>query len=159
MGIFRRDEDTGPIREAPAPATIKERQEIDEPELTHVAAGTEIEGSLTGTSGVCIHGRFKGDIEVSKRVEILEHGYLEGKIEAREVMVKGTVLGSIKCAERLEIAATGRVEGEISAPRLVMVDGGFLKGSTHMEAEAARPEKKPAARPATQPQTIDGDQA
>lgn len=144
MGIFGRDEASRHIAEP----VIEETQPMDAPKLTLIAAGTEIEGSLTGTEDLRIVGRFKGEVEVSKDVEIAEKGSVEGKIKAREVLVKGTVVGSIVCQDLLEITASGRVDGEVSAPRLVMVDGGFLKGRTHMaRGPAPRPDKAAVVDP------------
>lgn len=148
MGILCRDEDARPGRHVITEPVIEEKQPMDASELTLIAAGSELEGSLIGTADVRIVGRFKGEVDVSKRVEIAENGYFEGKIKAREVLVKGTVLGSIVCGDLLEIAASGRVDGEVTAPRLVMVDGGFLKGKTHMGGgQAPPPDKVPVVEP------------
>ena len=157
MGIFRRDEDARPARHTIAEPVIEEKPLMDASESTLIAAGTVLEGSLTGTADVRIVGRFKGEVEVSNAVEIAEKGYVEGEIKAREVLVKGTVVGSVVCQDLLEIAASGRVDGEVSTPRLVMVDGGFLKGRTHMaEGPVPSPDKAAVADPQVAQQSSPG---
>ncbi len=117
---------------------------------THVAAGTEIEGKITGGTDVVIDGRFLGSIEVGSSVVVGNSGRVEGGIFGRVVRVSGAVNGDIRGGERVEIMATGRVEGDVVAPRVVIAEGAFLKGKVEMsERTGARPagegQKAPAA--------------
>ena len=141
MALFRRE----PPPSRP-PSSGHENGSPDQSEaaarLTLVAAESTIDGDITGKADVRIEGRLRGNIRVSSRVIVALGGTVEGVIEAGNVIVAGTVLGSIQGVDRIEIAASGVVEGEVCAPRLVIADGGFLKGATRMgtDPQLAPPE-------------------
>jgi cytoskeletal protein CcmA (bactofilin family) len=48
------------------------------------------------------------------------------------------VIGNVTATERLDLKATGSVEGDISAPRLVMVEGAFVKGKVDASGTRAK---------------------
>jgi cytoskeletal protein CcmA (bactofilin family) len=48
------------------------------------------------------------------------------------VIVGGTVTGDVIATERIEIQSTGVLLGDIVAPRLIIQDGGLLRGKAEI---------------------------
>jgi len=69
------------------------------------------------------------------------------RIVAENVLVRGRVIASIVARSTLEIASGGRVDGAVEAARLLVRDGGTLRG----RCKLTRPAPPPASQPATQP--------
>lgn len=92
-------------------------------------------------------GRIEGDVRSEADVTLGKSGQLEGKIQARRVLVSGHVHGRIE-AERLEIVAGGVVEGDVVTVDLVIEPGGRFNGSSEIR-EATQAASAPKARPQT----------
>ncbi len=99
-----------------------------------------IKGELTGEEDLTIEGRVEGKIELRNfQLVIGEKGVIRAAIHARSVTILGEVMGNITADERAEIRASGRLKGDIVAPRVVIADGAFFKGSVDMEAAGSEP--------------------
>lgn len=141
MPIFRRDPDSESADAEPSSTPYRSRPVVNErpSNSTHVAAGTEIEGKITGGTEVVIDGRFRGTVDVGSSVVIGRSGRVDGGVLGRVVRVAGAVKGDIHGGERIEIMATGRVEGDVAAPRVIIAEGAFLKGKVEMDERKAAP--------------------
>jgi cytoskeletal protein CcmA (bactofilin family) len=56
------------------------------------------------------------------------HADIKAEISAKAVVIMGAVAGNVTAGEKVEIQATGSVTGDIVSPRLVVADGGYLRG-------------------------------
>ena len=65
------------------------------------------------------------------------HADIKAQISAKAVVIMGAVAGNVTAGERVEIQATGSVTGDIVSPRLVVADGGYLRG--RVETALVRP--------------------
>jgi len=63
---------------------------------------------------------------------------VKANLVARSILINGTVIGNVTATERLDLQATGSVEGDISSPRLVMIDGGVVKGRVDVSGNRAK---------------------
>ncbi len=122
-------ERAAPVSTAGSPATV-------------IGANARFVGEISGDEDVAIHGRFEGNIKISRRVNVAASGEVKGDIQAKSVVVGGRVHGQIRADERAELLASASVEGNVNAPKVVIAEGAQLQGSVAMAAAAA-----PAAPP------------
>lgn len=150
MSIFR--------RETPAESTAKSSIHPGGPSestsgssprrrLTHIAAGTRLQGEISGATEVLVDGEVAGQVRVEAPVVVGADGVVEGPITAPIVRVGGRVVGDVLATDRVEVLATGGLEGNISAPRVVISEGAFFKGRIEM-TKAKEPAAKAKPAPA-----------
>jgi cytoskeletal protein CcmA (bactofilin family) len=145
MSIFRREppsessSGSGSPAESASGSSPKRR-------LTHIAAGSRLQGEISGATEVLVDGEVAGQVRVEAAVVVGAEGVVEGPISAPVVRVGGRVVGDIQATDRVEVLATGGLEGNISAPRVVISEGAFFKGRIEMtKAREPRPAKSKAA--------------
>ena len=155
MPIFQREggdtpsQPASPSRRPTAPSGGKQ--------TTVVAAGSRVQGEISGATDVLIDGQVEGQLVLGSSVVVGEAGEVNGQIQAKRVKVGGTVKGDIRASERIEVQASGRIEGDVIAPRVAIHAGAFFKGKVEMtsgadEAKPAAPSKpEPQARPEQKP--------
>jgi cytoskeletal protein CcmA (bactofilin family) len=113
--------------------------------VTHVAAGSRVEGRLTGATELLIEGEVEGEIQVESAVMIGTDGVVRGPISAQVVRVGGRVIGDVQALDRVEVAPSGSLEGDIAAPRVVIAEGAFFKGRIDMRSDRDREKDKDKA--------------
>lgn len=57
---------------------------------------------------------------------------VKADITAKAVVVSGVVTGKVSAGDRVEIQSTGSVTGDVTSPRLVIAEGGSLRGKVEM---------------------------
>lgn len=114
-------------------------------EVVRVGRSIVIKGEISGAQDLTLEGRLEGKIELKdNRVTISESGIVNGEIFARQIAIQGQVVGNVYAEERVEIKSSGSLRGDIVAPRLIIEDGAYFKGSVEMDL--AREQKaKPAS--------------
>ena len=110
--------------------------------VTHIAAGSRVEGTLSGPTELLIEGEVDGEIRVESAVMIGTEGVVRGPIWAQVVRVGGRVFGDVQAADRVEVAPSGGLEGDISAPRVVIAEGAFFKGRVDMRSDRDKEKDK-----------------
>lgn len=163
MSIFRRQPDNGdtthpspPERERPAPPPGTRGK------VTHVAAGSRIEGTISGATELFVEGEVEGHIRLDERVTVGPGGLVKGEIEARLVSIGGRVQGNVRGRDRVEVTSSGALEGDVAAPRVVVAEGAFFKGRVEMTGVeegkegkgrkgVVRREESPSSEPTTPP--------
>jgi cytoskeletal protein CcmA (bactofilin family) len=92
-----------------------------------------LKGQISGHEDLVIAGRVEGSIEVlDAAVTIAADARVTAGISARTAIVRGSVAGNITATERVEISEQGSVEGTIVSPRLLLRDGGRVRGKVEM---------------------------
>lgn len=104
---------------------------------TLIGLGTSAQGKLDCEANLRIEGHFQGEIDCAGQVVIGETGEAKSNIRGAEIIVAGHVIGDIISEGRLTITGSGQVDGNVNVTKLVIVEGGLLNGSSHMEREAA----------------------
>ncbi|HEV7506615.1 MAG TPA: polymer-forming cytoskeletal protein [Thermoanaerobaculia bacterium] len=149
MSIFRREttSESPPSLGGPSESTSGSSPKR---RLTHIAAGTRLQGEISGATEVLVDGEVAGQVRVEAPVVVGTEGVVEGPITAPVVRVGGRVVGDVQATDRVEVLATGGLEGNISAPRVVISEGAFFKGRIEMTKakESPPPKAKPAPEPA-----------
>lgn len=113
--------------------------------VTHIAAGSKVEGKLTGPTELLIEGEVDGEIRVESAVMIGTEGVVRGPISAQMVRVGGRVIGDVQASDRVEVAPSGGLEGDIAAPRVVIAEGAFFKGRIDMRSDRDKEKDKDKA--------------
>lgn len=149
MALFRRDNpsasgSSGASSDLPSPSpsassSSSSSSSAQRRRVTHVAAGSRVEGTLSGPTELLIEGEVHGEIRVESAVMIGSEGVVVGPISAQVVRVGGRVVGDVQATERVEVAPSGSLEGDIAAPRVIIAEGSFFKGRVEMRSD--RPEK------------------
>jgi cytoskeletal protein CcmA (bactofilin family) len=130
---------------SPSPASSASSSSAQRRRVTHIAAGSRIEGTLTGPTELLIEGEVDGEIRVESAVMIGTEGVVRGPISAQIVRVGGRVFGDVQAADRVEVAPSGGLEGDISAPRVVIAEGAFFKGRVDMRSDRDKEKDKDKA--------------
>lgn len=104
---------------------------------TLIGLGTSIQGKLECEANLRIEGHFHGEIDCAGQVVIGETGEAKSNIRGADIIVAGHVIGDIISEGRLTITGSGHVDGNVHVAKLIIVEGGLLNGSSHMERSAA----------------------
>jgi cytoskeletal protein CcmA (bactofilin family) len=140
MALFRRDSGSSSsaspggasdFSPAPSPSSSSAQRR----RVTHIAAGSRVEGLLSGPTELLIEGEVDGEIRVESAVMIGTEGVVRGPIAAQVIRVGGKVIGNIQAVDRVEVAPSGSLEGDIAAPRVVIAEGAFFKGRIDMRSD------------------------
>src|SRR5579864_4817440 len=91
-----------------------------------IAAGTTIDGGVSGECELQLDGVIHGDVAVM-HLSVGESGKLEGASKAESVEVRGRVLGSIS-AKQVKLLPGCSVEGDISHEQLIIEPGAIFEG-------------------------------
>ncbi len=153
MALFR-SRDTGSSSPAspggssdsPSPSSSLSASSAQRRRVTHIAAGSRVEGTLTGPTELLIEGEVDGEIRVDSAVMIGTEGVVRGPVTAQVVRVGGRVIGDVQASDRVEVAPSGGLEGDIAAPRVVIAEGAFFKGRIDMRSDRDQ-EKDKAPEP------------
>ena len=89
-----------------------------------------ITGDVTAFEDLTIDGKVTGRIElVDYALTIGAQARVTARICARIVTILGSVTGSVTARETVDIRDTGSLDGNVIAPRIVLADGGYFRGS------------------------------
>ena len=99
-----------------------------------IGQSIHIKGELTGNEDLTIDGTVEGNIELKENnLTIGPNGNIKADINAKTVTITGEAQGNVTAVEKVEIRESGKLRGNITAPRVVIADGAFFKGSVEME--------------------------
>ena len=109
-------------------------------QIAWIGQGVTIEGRINSNQDIRIDGHVQGSIEVGEHELVLGPGSeVKANVSARSVLIGGTLNGDVTVTERIQVQSTGVLIGDVVAPRLVIHDGGVLRG----KAEVAGTRQKP----------------
>jgi cytoskeletal protein CcmA (bactofilin family) len=109
-------------------------------QIAWIGQGVTIEGRINSNQDIRIDGHVQGSIEVGEHELVLGPGSeVKANVNARSVLIGGTLNGDVTVTERIQVQTTGVLIGDVIAPRLVIHDGGVLRG----KAEVAGTRQKP----------------
>ena len=92
-----------------------------------------IKGELSGSEDLTLHGQMEGKISLPEHtLTIGAQADVKADIAAKTVVVIGTVTGRVSAKDKIDIRSTGRITGDIVSPRLVVAEGGTLRGKVDM---------------------------
>jgi cytoskeletal protein CcmA (bactofilin family) len=113
-------------------------------QVAWIGQGVTIEGRITAAQDIRIDGRVQGAIEVGQHELVLGDGAeLKGNVDARSVLIAGKLEGNVKAADRIQVQPTGVLLGDVVTPRLIIQDGGLLRGKADVAGARASAGAKP----------------
>lgn len=118
-------------------------REVDEGDIvTILAEDIEFDGELSFDDSLMIKGHFTGDIKARGNLYVDRDAFVEARVEANIVSLKGKVKGDVYAHTRVELFASAMVDGDITAPDVIMESGCRFNGICKMEAPADAPAPK-----------------
>ena len=128
-----RPEQSGETPRAPSPSPETTMSASTERVVVDLGKSVVIKGELSGSEDLTIHGRMEGSISLKDHtLTIGPQADVKADISAKAVIVIGAVTGKVIAIDKIGIRATGAVTGDIVSPRLVIADGGCLRGAVEM---------------------------
>lgn len=98
-------------------------------QVAWIGQAVKIEGRIVSSQDIRIDGNVQGSIEVGQYEIVLGAGSdVKADVHARSVLVGGKVEGDVTATERIQVQSTGVLMGDVVAPRLVVQDGGLVRG-------------------------------
>ncbi len=143
MAIFRKDNPSSAPASPGGPSASSSSSQRRR--LTHVAPGTRLKGEVTGSTELLIDGEVEGEVRLDAAVTVGAEGSVVGPVTAPTVRIAGRVVGNVTASDRVEVAPTGSLEGDVAAPRIVISEGAFFKGSVEMKGQ--QPSREGTRRP------------
>ena len=114
-------------------------RDVDESDIvTILADDIEFEGNLSFDDSLMIKGHFRGDIRASGDLYVDRDAYVEARVEANIVSLKGKVKGDVYAHTRVELFASAMVDGDITAPDVIMESGCRFNGICKMESPSEK---------------------
>lgn len=116
----------------------KEAEEIK----AFLGQGAEFIGKLIFNGSVRIDGNFEGEIFGQGALVVGQGATVKANISVKSAYISGDVQGHIEVNEKISIHSTGKFAGDLSTPVLIMEEGAFFDGRSHM-ADVLAKQKDP----------------
>ena len=98
-------------------------------QVAWIGQRVKIEGNIISDQDIRIDGSVHGSIEVGQHEVVLGAGSeVKADVNARSVLVGGKIEGDVTASDRIQIQSTGILFGDVASPRLIIQDGGMLRG-------------------------------
>lgn len=141
--MWKRDQAVAPISTPPAvsvqptqPHPVQPAQPAGKPaEKTTMDLGTSvaIKGELSASEDLTLCGQMEGSVRLPDHtLTVGPNAEVKAEILAKSVIILGSVTGNVTATERLDMRSTGSLIGDVASPRLVIADGGTLRGKVQM---------------------------
>lgn len=92
-----------------------------------------IKGELSASEDLTLDGHMEGRVTLPDHTLSIGPGAnIQASISAKVVVIMGAVTGNVAAGEKIEIRATGSVTGDLMSPRLVVAEGGSVRGKVEM---------------------------
>ena len=154
--MWKRDQSVAPVSAPPmvgaAPTQpqaqpIQPIQAVAKPaEKPSMDLGTSvvIKGELSASEDLTLCGHLEGSVRLPDHtLTIGANAEVKAEILAKTVIILGAVTGNVTATERLDVRSTGAVIGDVASPRLVIADGGTLRGKVQMTVGASASHASP----------------
>jgi cytoskeletal protein CcmA (bactofilin family) len=116
-------------------ASIEKAQASRPDAQTVIGTGFIVDGEVTGSENVLVHGTVKGRVTLREGLVVDAGGVVEADVESATVEIAGQLTGNVSASERVELKAESRVTGDIRAPRILIADGALYQGSIDMDVK------------------------
>jgi len=100
--------------------------------------GAEFVGKLIFNGSVRIDGDFQGEIHGQGSLVVGEGALVKANIAVKSVYLGGEIQGKIEAKEKITIHSTGKFLGDVHTPVLIMEEGAFFDGKSHMSEAAEK---------------------
>lgn len=97
-----------------------------------ILVGTSITGDVVSDGDIRVDGKVIGNMKVSGKLVIGEHGRVEGEVECKNAAIAGQLEGTLKVAQTLSLTASAKVQGKVQVEKLAVEPGAEINGSVIM---------------------------
>ena len=133
--MWKRDETVRPLDAHRDPAAEAASVESRSAQKVVMDLGNSvvIKGELSASEDLTLYGQMEGRVTLPDHtLTIGPAANIKASISAKAVVIMGAVTGNVTAGEKVEIRATGSVTGDLASPRLVVAEGGHLRGRVEM---------------------------
>lgn len=113
--------------------------------ITLIAKNTELLGTVNFSGALEIEGRVIGDVlapsDSKAKIQLLEQGYIEGKIEAPYIIINGKINGDITSSKEIELSSNAVIDGNVYYNIIEIAKGAKINGSLLYKAEKKAKDK------------------
>ena len=128
---------------------------------SRIGKSAKFKGDIHSEEDLVIDGQVEGEIDIPKNMLVIgTTGSVKANIQARSLVVQGELAGKVQVSKRTQITATGRLNGDLVTGRIVIEDGGTLRGTSDVRSVKPASTPQPAQeKPAPRPTQSQPDQA
>ena len=100
---------------------------------TIIGKQTVVDGDIRVKHSLRIDGRVRGNIHTTDTIVIGKEGEIEGKVQAKHVLLAGRVVGNVVSQGNIFLESSATVQGDIRAAQLVVDEGAVFDGKCSMK--------------------------
>ncbi|MCQ2274450.1 MAG: polymer-forming cytoskeletal protein [Bacteroidales bacterium] len=100
--------------------------------INTITVGTVIKGDIQANGDFRMDGTLEGNITLTGKLVIGEHGHIYGNVVCQNANVIGIIDGNLSVKEFLTLYSTAHVKGDIVANKLAIEPGAYFSGTCHM---------------------------
>jgi cytoskeletal protein CcmA (bactofilin family) len=101
-------------------------------EQSFLQNGVRLKGEIEVDGDLRIEGTVEGTLNTRGVLMLGPKASVEGDIRGREVVIHGRLAGTIRADERIHLARGAKVKGDLYCRSLVIEEGVFFEGRSHM---------------------------
>ena len=101
-------------------------------DVSRIAYGTEVTGSLVSPSDLRIDGKFTGNIKISAKLVVGENAVINGNIVCDSADVYGEINGALACKECVTFRGSAKYTGDLSTLKITIEINTVFNGSCKM---------------------------
>ncbi len=128
--MFKKSNNKSTTVEVKSTMTPKEEKPMKAPANSVpsiISSDVVIKGNLTTSGEIQLDGTIEGDVK-SNSLTIGENGTVKGKVNADDVIVKGSVKGSIS-GRNVRVEKSAKITGDLCHQTLSIEAGAFIEGN------------------------------
>ncbi|MFA5995975.1 MAG: polymer-forming cytoskeletal protein [Patescibacteria group bacterium] len=92
----------------------------------------KIEGTVSGTNNIVIHGDVIGTLKTTGDLFIKDTSTIKANVEANDIVLAGTIHGNVNSTGKLHIHASGKIYGDVTAANIAVETGALIKGQCNV---------------------------
>lgn len=110
--------------------------------MTTIGASLTINGHISSSEDITIHGRVIGEIAMSEgALLVAPSANIDARIRVTKLTIHGTIAGDIAAAERVELTDTATVSGTLLSPAVIIREGARFNGAIAVD-RSSRPSRR-----------------
>ncbi len=90
--------------------------------------GIKIEGTISGTGDLLVHGNIVGTIKTTSDVVVKNTANITANVTANNLTVAGEIHGNVICQGQLQIKSSGKIFGDVAAKTIAIEVGAVIQG-------------------------------
>ena len=111
----------------------KERKERkDHREQSFLQSGVRVEGGIHTQGDLRVDGQVNGKLRISGMLTVGPKAKILGDVHAQTIVIHGVIEGRLQADDRIHLARGARVKADLYCGSLVIDEGVFFKGRSHM---------------------------